>query len=243
VTHPSKNAAYSAAEKGPFTDARMSLRRLVANQRSGILVEKIATAATELARWHVIVIGTRRMNKILHSPQATTSNRNQQLFMIQDAPKMMKSGKILTTALVFAIGTTGFTMTASAAGPNRANQPTFSEVDKDNDGQITIAEIQAERAARFSATDTDGDALLSSAEVAAQIVKTSTLRAARIADRMLSALDTNDDGMLSKVEAAARGPSAARMMQKLDQDGDGILSEDEFTQADRRRGHRPRATN
>lgn len=162
---------------------------------------------------------------------------------------MMKFRKILATTLVFAMGTTGFTMTASAAGPNRPIQPVFSEVDTDNDGQITIAEIQAERAARFSGTDTDGDGLLSSAEVTAQIIKNSTLRATRMANRLLKALDKNEDGMLSKEEAAARGLSAARMMQKLDQDGDGVLSEDEFEKiVDRRgsghrRGDGPRSRN
>ncbi len=162
---------------------------------------------------------------------------------------MMKFRTILATTLVFAIGTTGFAMTASAAGPNRPIQPVFSEVDSDNDGQITIAEIQAERAARFSGTDTDGDGLLSSAEVTAQIVKNSTLRATWMANRLLKALDKNEDGMLSKEEAAARGPSATRMMQKLDQNGDGVLSEDEFEKiADRRehghrRGYGPRSKN
>ena len=41
----------------------------------------------------------------------------------------------------------------------------FEELDADGNGEVTQAEVEAHRAARFAATDTDGDGKLSAAEI------------------------------------------------------------------------------
>ncbi|MBE1296505.1 MAG: calcium-binding protein [Rhodobacteraceae bacterium] len=102
----------------------------------------------------------------------------------------------------------------------------FEELDADGNGQVTKAEIEAHRAARFAATDTDGDGKLSAAEIEAEGVK----RAAERAVRMIERHDSDGDGALGPDElpkSRQRGDMFARM----DSDGNGAISKEEFQEA------------
>ncbi len=103
---------------------------------------------------------------------------------------------------------------------------TFEELDADGNGEVTKAEIDSHRAARFAATDTDGDGKLSAAEIEAEGAK----RAAERAARMIKRHDSDGDGALSQDELPKpreRGDMFARM----DSDGSGAISKEEFDDA------------
>ncbi len=134
---------------------------------------------------------------------------------------------------------------AYAMGPrDGAERPSFTELDANGDGQLTLAELEAHGEARFAATDTDGDGLLSRDE----LIAAGAARVARGVDARLERFDDNEDGMLSANEAddmRPRRPSPERIFGHMDADGDGVVTEAEFEEAaarfmerrDERRGH------
>ncbi len=106
----------------------------------------------------------------------------------------------------------------------------FKAFDKDGDGKVTRAEVQAGRAERVKAIDTNGDGLLSAEEmIAADLVR----EKARVEDRVktrIAAQDADGDGKLSAAEMMVP-PGAARLFDRIDADNDGAVTEAELTQA------------
>ena len=68
------------------------------------------------------------------------------------------TGIILTAAALTATE-------ALAHGKGGGQRMNFEQLDTNSDGQISRAELQAQRAERFRAADTDGDGQLSAAEI------------------------------------------------------------------------------
>lgn len=107
----------------------------------------------------------------------------------------------------------------------------FEEIDTDGNGEVTKAELQALKEARFAAADSNGDGVLSLEEMQAQ----GRERAAERAARMLERFDKNGDGALSKDELP-QPRRAGKMFDRMDGDGSGGISKQEFEEA--RMNHR-----
>lgn len=122
-------------------------------------------------------------------------------------------------------------------GPER-EMPSFSELDANGDGLLTLEEMQEHRAARFAETDTDGDGQLSLEEA----IAAAEARAAERVNQMFERYDDDENGVLSENERddmRPRGFNPDRMFSRLDTDGDGALSAEEFAEAaERREGRR-----
>ncbi|MDX8351008.1 EF-hand domain-containing protein [Cognatiyoonia sp. IB215182] len=136
---------------------------------------------------------------------------------------------ILLTAMISAV-----VMSSAAAqaqdGPRE--RPDFQTLDLNNDGSLTLEEMQAQGAARFAAADTNGDGGLSAEEMTAA----ADARQAERIGRMMDRFDANDDGLLQQGELPQRGDRAGRMFERIDADGDGAISQAEFDAAQERAG-------
>ena len=120
------------------------------------------------------------------------------------------------------------------AGPmgGMGERPSFTELDSDGDGSITIAEVKARSTARFAESDTDGDGKLTAEEMTAAMAARSAERAASRMAQMIEWRDTDGDGALS--EAEMPGDSGQRMFMMLDADEDGAISAEEFSAMEER---------
>ncbi|WP_291729537.1 EF-hand domain-containing protein [Leisingera sp. F5] len=107
----------------------------------------------------------------------------------------------------------------------------FEEIDADGNGEVTKAEIQALKEARFSKADADGDGKLTLEEMQAHAQARANERAAR----MLERFDKDGDGALSKDEMP-QPRRAGRMFDRMDADGSGGISKEEFEEARSRHG-------
>ena len=134
--------------------------------------------------------------------------------------------RMIAVALMIGAGVNLAGFTSSAQAAPRGERPSFDELDANGDGQVTRAEMQAHKQARFAAMDADGDGGLSKAELLAN----AQARAEKRVDRMLSKLDADQDGILSTDELAnsRRERGADRMFERADADGSGGISKDEF---------------
>ncbi len=113
----------------------------------------------------------------------------------------------------------------------------FDAIDTDKDGKITVAELDAHRAAAVVGTDANNDGKLSAEELAAQDLRMMTERANTRAARMIETLDTDGDSLLSAAEMAAR-PMPDRIFDRLDADGDGAITKAEAETARTRMAER-----
>ncbi len=109
--------------------------------------------------------------------------------------------------------------------------------DANNDGRVTLAEVEARRSALFTSYDSNGDGFLSSAEfdrITPQSVggrPGNSLRGSRMIVR--TQVDTNGDGVVSRKEYVA---GARIWRDRMDIDGNGVLTTSEFGQAGRSNG-------
>ena len=100
-------------------------------------------------------------------------------------------------------------------------------LDADGDGKVTMAEVQAKRAAAAKSVDADGDGLLNAEELlAAEMAQVKTRIEARVKGR-IAALDSDKDGKLSAAELSAP-PMPVRMFERFDANNDGALSAEEM---------------
>jgi hypothetical protein len=104
---------------------------------------------------------------------------------------------------------------------------TFEQLDTNQDGQITEAEMKAQGAARFAKADTDGDGFLTTSEIEAAGSERAKKRAAHMMERM----DTDKDGKLSVEEMGKPRGGKGDMFAKFDADNSGGLSKEEFEAA------------
>lgn len=114
----------------------------------------------------------------------------------------------------------------------------FDEIDADKDGKITLAEMEAFRAARFAAADTDKDGALSAEELLAMHAAERAAREAQRGANMIAKFDANADGKLSADELPQPG-NATNMFDRVDTDKDGAISKAEADAAkDAMKDHR-----
>ncbi len=136
---------------------------------------------------------------------------------------------------LFALGSTAVLAQGAPGGGHE--RPSFSELDGNGDGVITLAEVQNLAQAKFSTADTNGDGQLDAAELTAAAERE---RAGRI-ERMIARKDTNGDGLLSLEEMAPREGSGGRLFARADTDGNGEISQAEWDAAQaHRQGSGPR---
>lgn len=108
-------------------------------------------------------------------------------------------------------------------GPMQILMEKFDEIDADKDGKVTQAELEAHRAARFTAADTNGDGALDAAELDAFVLAEMQARAADRSARMLERMDANADGKLGADELPG-GQGDGRGFAMVDADGDGAIT-------------------
>lgn len=131
----------------------------------------------------------------------------------------------------------GFAMTAgNASAQDRAD---FATLDANDDGALSLEELQNAGAARFAVADADGDGALSLDEMVAQAENRSAERVAKRAERVIARMDANDDGVLTLEEMQrSRADRAERMFERADADGDGAISAEEFDAMKGKKGRR-----
>jgi Ca2+-binding EF-hand superfamily protein len=132
--------------------------------------------------------------------------------------------------MAIAAGTIGAGAALAKGGPGghgfKGERMSFEQLDADGSGEVTQAEMEAAKAARFAAADANGDGVLSAEELAAQASAQITERTTRMIERF----DTDGDGALSQEEMPKprRGGDSAKMFERLDADGSGGISKEEF---------------
>lgn len=102
----------------------------------------------------------------------------------------------------------------------------FDAMDADKDGKVTLAEIEAFRAARFTAADTNKDGSLSAEELLAMHEAARAERQLARSAEMIAQFDKNADGLLSADEMP-QPDQGQGMFDRVDTDKDGAISKAE----------------
>lgn len=115
-------------------------------------------------------------------------------------------------------------------GAPAAAQAVFDVMDTDQDGFVSRAEMDAERAARFAALDRDGDGFVSRPEMIAGPGNGRAGYKPEETQAMLAAYDLDGDGRVSSEEVQ---DSLARtdVFVNMDTNGDGLLDREEASAA------------
>ncbi len=141
--------------------------------------------------------------------------------------------KTLTVTLALALA--GMGITGAVAAPQRANMPTFENLDTNGDGVITQTELDAKQAAKFAENDLNGDGFLDAAELAGAAKGRSAkgprgdADPAAMAAKIIARSDTDGDGKLSPAEAKPR--NAGKIFARMDADGNGEITRAEWDAA------------
>ncbi len=141
----------------------------------------------------------------------------------------------------FTISALALTLSATQACADdrggKGHRMDFATLDANGDGQITAAEIEAQKATRFAEMDTDGNGEISLEEFSAKGSGKSGDHADRHA-RFFALLDADNSGGLTQAEIESRRniDRSQMMLAMLDTNGDGQISQEEF-EAGKGRGH------
>jgi Ca2+-binding EF-hand superfamily protein len=159
----------------------------------------------------------------------------------------MKKVLVLTTVAATLLGSVAFAEShgkgnmggmGMAGGPRMA-QLSFTDLDTNGDGQLTLEELTARPADHFASADTDGDGGLSADEMTAMMLAQIQDRVAAMAAQMITRLDANKDGLVQADEMKPMGNDGAgleRMFAIMDINGDGAVSQEEFDLVSQRLG-------
>ncbi|BBK41235.1 hypothetical protein STVA_12550 [Allostella vacuolata] len=144
----------------------------------------------------------------------------------------------MTNHLLSTVAALALLATGAVAAPH-GGSAFIRDYDRDRDGQVTRAEFDAVRDARYKATDADGDGVLDEAEYVGEYTvrldaelaaSTETAekkaeerqRQLRQAHVRFGALDRNKDARIDRAEYDASG---ARAFEEQDDDKDGIVTQ------------------
>jgi hypothetical protein len=112
----------------------------------------------------------------------------------------------------------------------------FATVDSDGDGKLSLAEVDAFKAARFAEVDADGNGTVDAAELLAHQEAQRMNRMQMRAEAMIQNRDTDGDGVLS-AEEMGNAPRVS-LFDRLDRDKDGAISQEELALMQQRmQGH------
>ena len=114
----------------------------------------------------------------------------------------------------------------------------FDQIDTDKDGKLSMAELEAHRAAEFKAADTNADGALDATELAARELARFQEKLADRTQEMIDNKDNDGNGSLSADEIG-KGPAEDHFA-RIDTDNDGMISKDEAQAAmkhHRKHGH------
>jgi len=100
----------------------------------------------------------------------------------------------------------------------------FKAMDQDGNGEVTQAEVDAFKQARFAEVDADGDGRITLEEATAH----EQAKAAERAQERLARMDENKDGAITADEMKFPGGS---LIEKADADGSGGVTMDEIKAA------------
>lgn len=142
----------------------------------------------------------------------------------------MKNITVTALAVSIAVGSVGFA-TVVAANQRGPNLPSFEELDTNNDGVITQAEIDAIGEAKFAESDVNGDGFLDSEELQLQMQARQMERRGGgergPKEGKGPAQDQGNAEMVQSQQAERLEMAATHMLQRADTDGDGMLSIEE----------------
>ena len=148
------------------------------------------------------------------------------------------SKKLVAGALMLAVAgaSLGYATEAEARRGGKGMNVSFEEIDKNGDGFVTQAEVDAHRLARFAAMDTNGDGALSVEELVAAAKEGAAERIQKRAEKMIEKRDANNDGKITADEAGPR--HAGKMIERMDTNNDGQVSKEEFEAAKAKRAEK-----
>lgn len=101
----------------------------------------------------------------------------------------------------------------------------FDEIDTDKDGKLSLAELEAHRAAEFAAADANGDGSLDADELSARMLARIQEKMAERIQHMIDNRDNDGNGLISAAEMG-EGP-AENHFARIDSDNDGMISKEE----------------
>ncbi|WP_037027532.1 EF-hand domain-containing protein, partial [Psychromonas aquimarina] len=115
---------------------------------------------------------------------------------------------------------------SSAQSDKQHKGPTFAQLDKDGDGEISKTEARGRLLVHFDDADTSGSGTISQAEFEAFKIDNAGKGGKQHKQRPTFAqLDSSDDGQLSRDDVQGR---LLADFNKIDSDGSGMISQAEF---------------
>ena len=131
------------------------------------------------------------------------------------------AGTVLATATLAEMGPGGM----GDMGPGPMLLEMFDQIDTDKDGKLSQAELEAHRAAEFTAADTNSDGALDAEELSARMMMRIQGKMAERTQGMIDNHDADANGSLSADEMG-QGPGMEHFA-RIDADNDGAISKDE----------------
>ena len=107
------------------------------------------------------------------------------------------------------------------------SKPTFSELDLDGDGMITMENLADYQQQMFDAIDADNSGSLSKEEIENTINVRAMDHNTSMSSHMISSLDVDKDGVLSVTEFGSRHTSS-KIFSSMDKNEDGSISAEEY---------------
>lgn len=148
---------------------------------------------------------------------------------------------LIMGSVIAAVSVTSVAAFSKGLGGEHRGRPkiNFEEVDINDDGVLSQAELEVAAAARFAKIDTNKDAVLTTDELQAELAARMHGRVMRQSVRMMRRMDADGDGVLTSNEMKPGHGDTAKMFERLDQDRDGQISKKEFAAARAKRleGH------
>jgi len=133
----------------------------------------------------------------------------------------MKLHTLIVSSMFLAGAASALAQSAHAENPRGQHGERLQALDTNGDGDISRAEVDAARQARFAEADANGDGAISEAEFTAAMEARASERRDRRQASAFTRADANGDGVISMDETGGRIDA---MFERVDADGDGIIT-------------------